>query len=56
MAKKIIFKSKYHCRDCQYSYDWHEKDWRGEFFMCKCPFFKYSKFLNSDVCDKFEKK
>jgi hypothetical protein len=56
MSKKIIFQSKYHCRDCVHSYDWHEKNLKGEFFMCRCPFFEWSKFLNRDICDKFKKK
>lgn len=48
--------TKYHCRDCKHSYDWHEKDYKGEFFLCRCPFFKYSKFLNKDHCEHFELK
>ena len=56
MAKKVITQSKYHCRDCVHSYDRHEKNLKGEFFMCRCPFFTSSRFLNRDVCDKFNKK
>lgn len=48
--------SKYHCRDCVHGYDRHEKNLKGEFFMCRCPFFTSSRFLNRDVCDKFNKK
>lgn len=55
MSKKIIFQSKYHCRDCVHSYDWYEKNLKGEFFMCRFPFFEWSKFLNRDICDKFKK-
>ena len=55
MAKKVkLSETKYHCRDCKHSYDWHEKDYKGEFFLCRCPFFKYSKFLNKDYCEHFE--
>lgn len=56
MAKKVIPQSKYHCRDCQYAYDYHEKNSKGEYFMCKCPFYQWSKFLNHSYCDKFKKK
>lgn len=56
MAKKIKQESKYHCMDCKHSYDYHEKNINGEFFMCKCPFHKWSKFLHRDVCEKFQKK
>nr|DAF06835.1 MAG TPA: hypothetical protein [Caudoviricetes sp.] len=56
MAKKEIIQSKYHCRDCVHSYDRHEKNLKGEFFMCRCPFFASSRFLNLDVCDDFKKK
>lgn len=56
MAKKVITQSKYHCRDCVHSYDRHEKNLKGEFLMCRCPFFTSSRFLNRDVCDKFNKK
>lgn len=56
MAKKAQQISQYHCRDCKHSYDWHDKNLQGEFFMCRCPFHKWSKFLNRDVCNKFELK
>lgn len=45
------------CRDCEHSYDWHEKNWKGELFMCKCPFHKngeYSKFLSDPQCSNFK--
>lgn len=45
-----------HCQDCAHSYDYHEKNYKGEFFMCKCPFFKVSKFLRSDICEQFKPK
>lgn len=56
MAKKVIPQSKYHCRDCRHSYDWHEKDWKGDVFMCRCKFSQWSKFLNRDICEKFERR
>lgn len=57
MAKKVVKeKSPYHCRDCEHSYDWHEKDWKGDLFMCRCKFSQWNKFLNRDVCNKFELK
>lgn len=57
MAKKnVVSQTVYRCRDCRYAYDYHEKNLKGEYFMCKCPFQKRSMFLNRDVCDRFEKK
>lgn len=40
------------CRDCENSYDWHEKSVKGEFFMCRCPHHRFSRFLNHDGCDE----
>lgn len=55
-AKKVIQQPVYHCRDCRRSYDWHELNYRGEPFMCRCPYHKWSRFLNHDYCDKFVKR
>ena len=56
MAKKVKEKQTLFCRDCKHSYDYHEKNHKGEFFLCKCPFFKYSRFLNRDYCNEFKRK
>lgn len=57
MARKLVReKSEYHCRDCKNSYDYHELNWEGKPFLCKCPHFKFSKFLDRDYCDKFVKR
>lgn len=56
MAKKPKERQNLFCRDCQYAHCFHEKDHRGEFFLCKCQFFKSSRFLNRDYCDKFKMK
>lgn len=58
MSKKTVKKEeiRHYCRECKHSYDYHELDYKGEPFLCKCPFFQYSKFLNRDCCSKFEKK
>lgn len=45
-----------HCEDCELAYDFHEKDYRGLFFMCKCPYFEFSKFLWHDRCDNLKPK
>lgn len=60
MAKKKSFgnskdkdnQEQLHCEDCELAYDYHEKDYKGEFFLCKCPYFKFSRFLRRDSCDK----
>ncbi|OUN75122.1 hypothetical protein B5G09_12975 [Alistipes sp. An54] len=58
MKRKIVKEApKHQCRDCTHSYDWHEKDWKGDLFMCKCPFHtegKYSKFLSDPQCEHFK--
>lgn len=64
MAKKQVIKVKpeYTCRQCQHSYDWHEKDWKGELFMCRCKhdekskFGKFCKFLSDPQCANFVKR
>lgn len=56
MAKKVQQKHTYTCKDCRNARDFHEKNYKGEFFMCKCDFQKRSMFLNRDYCDKFKKK
>lgn len=50
---------KFQCRDCWHSYDWHEKNWKGELFMCRCPYHnegKYCKFLSDPQCEHFIKR
>lgn len=44
------------CRDCVHSYDYHELDYKHEPFLCKCPFFKWSRFLKKDTCEKAVRK
>lgn len=55
MAKKIIVEDT-HCRYCIHARDFHEKNSRGEFFLCKCEFSNRSMFLDRDTCPKFVKK
>ena len=47
---------KHYCRECSYATDFHEKNWEGEYFMCKCKFHKWSKFLNHSCCEHFKLK
>lgn len=56
MAKKIKPANLYTCKDCQFAKDFHEKNYKGEFFLCKCIHFHYSRFLNRDYCDHFKLK
>lgn len=56
MAKKKEVRPKYTCRDCAHSFNYHEKDIYGNFFMCKCKFHEWSKFLNHSYCENFDKK
>lgn len=47
---------EYHCRDCVHATDFHDRNYRGEFFMCRCPFQARSMFLNLSFCDNFKKR
>nr|DAD88329.1 MAG TPA: zinc-ribbon domain protein [Siphoviridae sp. ctnks32] len=63
MAKRVVKVKKatrYRCRDCKKSYDWHEKsNETGLPFMCRCPYYtngKFCKFLKDPQCEHFELK
>lgn len=57
MAKKIIKRKPEHtCKDCKHAKDFHSKALDGRWILCKCPFQQYSKFLNWDYCEHFEKR
>lgn len=56
MAKKKQPETQLHCRECKHSFDYHELNYKGEPFLCKCPFHKWSKFLDRDWCKNFEKR
>lgn len=61
MAKKQVRTKepqtqKFTCKDCRHSRDFHEKDCKGDFFLCKCDFQKRSMFLDNDCCENFVKK
>ena len=52
-------KPRHQCRQCRHSYDWHEKNWRGEPFMCRCPYHhegRYTRLLSSPACEHFAMK
>lgn len=59
MAKRVARSyeaPQYRCRDCQHSYDWQEKNWQGELFMCRCKYHhdgKFIKFLKDPQCEHF---
>ena len=55
MAKKREHLNLF-CRDCRHAKDFHEKNSKGEFFLCKCKFQRRSMFLNKDYCDEFKRK
>ncbi len=44
--------SKKLCRDCDKAYDFHCKNVKGEFFMCRCPFMEYSMLMNHEGCEQ----
>lgn len=56
MAKKQTIEQKHYCRDCKHSRDYHTKDYKGEFFLCRCDYQKRSMFLDKDKCEHFERK
>lgn len=54
---------KQHCRDCEHSYDWHNRSFHdGHLILCRCPFDakskfgQFCKFLSDIACDKFVKR
>ena len=50
-----IEREKHICRDCRHSYAHHERDHKGEFFLCKCRRREWSQFLDiPQVCKDFE--
>ncbi len=53
-AKQV---TKYRCRDCANSYDWHSEALDGHLILCRCPHKmeggKFCIFLNDPQCDKF---
>lgn len=54
--KKVAVQDEYHCRDCVYATDFHEKNMNGGYFMCKCKFHRWSRFLNLSYCEHFKLK
>jgi hypothetical protein len=54
MAKKVAPKTN--CRDCVHAKDFHEKNSKGEFFLCKCQFSHRSRFLDRDTCENYRPK
>lgn len=52
-----IEKPKHLCRDCAKAYDFHCKNVKGEFFMCRCPHQSHSMLMNHEGCsDNFKPK
>ncbi|MBR8725522.1 hypothetical protein IX334_001929 [Bacteroides pyogenes] len=65
IAKKQTIKriaTKYHCRDCANSYDWHSKALDGSLILCRCKYDaktehgKWCKFLKDPQCEHFKLK
>nr|DAE96355.1 MAG TPA: zinc ribbon domain protein [Caudoviricetes sp.] len=56
MAKKIIQRPAYTCKDCKHATDFHSKALDGHCILCKCPFHEYSKYLTRDYCEHFTKR
>lgn len=54
MAKKR--KIDINCQECIYATDFHEKDYKGDFFLCKCKYSDRSRFLDHDGCENFQKR
>lgn len=55
-------KPQHTCRDCEHSYDWHEKAYDGSLFMCRCKldekteYGKWCKFLSDSQCKHFKQR
>lgn len=46
--------AQFRCQDCVYHYEPHEKNHKGEFFLAKCKFSKWSVFLDQPQCKEFK--
>lgn len=53
MSKKGV-EIKYHCEDCKHHYGDLEVGADGRFFLCRCEYEKWCKFLRTDWCNRFE--
>ena len=56
--KKIeVVATRYQCRHCAHSYDWHSKALDGHLILCRCPYKmeggKYCIFLSDPTCEHF---
>ena len=54
MAKKTHQRGK--CKNCAHARDFHTKNWKGEFFLCRCDYQSRSMFINIEGCDMFKPK
>lgn len=49
--------TKYRCRDCDNSYDWHSKAHDGHMILCRCQYKqqggKFCIFLSDPQCEHF---
>lgn len=61
-ADEFVEKDTRTCRTCKHHFI-PEKDYKnihyyynykGEYFLCKCPFYNAAKFLDKDKCNKYE--
>lgn len=59
---KVVKPEKVICKNCEHSYDYCEKDYKGDFFLCHCRM-KNEKdrwiceFIDTPkFCDNFKKK
>lgn len=61
MARRVCVKrepTKYQCKDCANSYDWHSKALDGHLILCRCRYKqqggKYCIFLSDPQCEHFK--
>jgi len=57
-VRQVTEKSKYRCRDCANSYDWHSEAVDGHLILCRCPYKqeggKFCIFLKDPACEHFK--
>ncbi len=57
-GKKKLEKTRYQCRHCSHSYDWHSKAIDGHLILCRCPYKmdggRYCVFLSDPQCENFD--
>lgn len=56
----VVEKPKHTCKDCEHSYDWHDRAHDGHLILCRCKYDvktehgRWCKFLSDPQCANFK--